>query len=211
MFSVLELDDFFQILCAAMNEKSIVFVSSNLSLISSCVLGIQALMKPFNWPHLIAPVLPLSLYDLLGAPTPFIVGIPELPENDIYSENFLVHLDRPLLRTKLAGKHVVEPHANDLKEYLKIPYRNFGNGTCYSPSDDQVKAVTRISAEIRKFWNEIIEKIPKRELGRNIRYEELEVIRAQVADWCDMRDSVFLKEMVNTQFFTMTIEELNMN
>lgn len=211
MFSVLDLDEFFQILCTVMTERSIIFVSSNLALISSCVLGIQSLMKPFKWPHLIAPVLPLSLYDVLDAPVPFIIGIPELPRDEVCSHSTWMCLDKNRQSKRLIGTPVVEPHANDLKEYLKISYKNFGRRACYSPSAEQVKAVHRISREIRKFWNEVIDKIPNKALGRIIRNDEIEDSRRSILAASDQSDSMFLREMVNTQYFTMTIEGFSFN
>ena len=49
MFSVLSIDELWGVLCAAMVERNIVFISKNLGVASSCVLGLQALMRPFRW------------------------------------------------------------------------------------------------------------------------------------------------------------------
>ena len=58
-----------------MLEKSVVFVSENLGVLTSSVLGISKLLQPFHWPHVIVPVLPTSLYEILDAPVPLILGM----------------------------------------------------------------------------------------------------------------------------------------
>lgn len=48
LFSLLDFNDFFWLLCAIMQEKSVVFVSTNYDYITSCILGFLSLMRPFN-------------------------------------------------------------------------------------------------------------------------------------------------------------------
>ena len=58
-----------------MLEKSIVFVSESPGLLTSAVLGIYNLIRPFIWPHVVVPILPLSLFEILEAPVPILIGI----------------------------------------------------------------------------------------------------------------------------------------
>ena len=77
-----------------MCEQSVVFISSNLNYLSSCVLGFQCLMRPFRWPHLISPVLPDQYIGLIEAPIPLIVGITNNPPyNPNYANIAWVRLD----------------------------------------------------------------------------------------------------------------------
>lgn len=50
-------------------------------LLSSVSQSLLALLYPFAWPHTVVAALPVSLLDVLHAPTPFLVGIlsPNLP------------------------------------------------------------------------------------------------------------------------------------
>ena len=68
-------DNFWKLLLATMLEKSIVFVSESLGLLTSVVLGLYNLLRPFIWPHVIVPVLPTNLFEILEAPIPILVGI----------------------------------------------------------------------------------------------------------------------------------------
>jgi hypothetical protein len=47
--SALSADSFLKILTAIMLEKSVIFVSDNLPLLSSAVLGMQCFLHPFKW------------------------------------------------------------------------------------------------------------------------------------------------------------------
>mmetsp|Transcript_10947 Transcript_10947/g.10988 ORF Transcript_10947/g.10988 Transcript_10947/m.10988 type:complete len:158 (+) Transcript_10947:439-912(+) len=80
LFSKLSFNDFFWILSAIAQEKSVVFVSGNLGLLTSCVLAYQVLLRPFRWPNLMIPILPKCLIDVLDAPVPLIAGMTKPPK-----------------------------------------------------------------------------------------------------------------------------------
>lgn len=79
-----------------MLEKSVIFVSDNLPLLSSAVLGMQCFLNPFKWCHVSIPILPKSLLDMIEAPVPFILGllkihvehVPSLNEDGSYNNEF---------------------------------------------------------------------------------------------------------------------------
>ena len=73
--SALTAESFFKILCAIMLEKSVIFVSDNLPLLSSAILGMQCFLHPFKWSYVQIPILPRSLVDMIEAPMPFLVGL----------------------------------------------------------------------------------------------------------------------------------------
>jgi len=73
--SALAPDTFLEILYSIMLEKSVIFVSDNLPILSSAVLGLQAFLSPFKWSYVQIPILPRSLVDMIEAPMPFLVGL----------------------------------------------------------------------------------------------------------------------------------------
>lgn len=75
VFSIFDLENFYLIWSALLLEKSVVFISSNLTLLSSVMLGFKSLLAPFSWCHVMIPILPAALVDILDAPVPFMVGI----------------------------------------------------------------------------------------------------------------------------------------
>ncbi|CAH8465287.1 unnamed protein product [Schistosoma turkestanicum] len=56
-------------------EKSVIFYSSRLQRVTSCLLASLSLLYPLIWPHLIYTLLPSNCIDYVGCPTPFIAGV----------------------------------------------------------------------------------------------------------------------------------------
>lgn len=73
--STLTADQFIKILTAILLEKSVIFISDNLPLLSSAVLGMQQFLMPFKWCYVQIPILPRSLVDMIEAPMPILVGL----------------------------------------------------------------------------------------------------------------------------------------
>lgn len=71
----LSLENILSLLVAAMFEKQIVFFCSNIGILTSSVLSLIPLLRPFTWQSLLMPVVPTRLLDLLDAPVPFAVGL----------------------------------------------------------------------------------------------------------------------------------------
>ena len=75
-------------------EKSLIFVSKDPATLSSVILGLIALMKPFNWCYTFATNLPAAMLGILDSPIPMIVGISHemyasLREDENYDEDLI--------------------------------------------------------------------------------------------------------------------------
>ncbi|KAI4379567.1 hypothetical protein MLD38_005847 [Melastoma candidum] len=71
----LRLEHVLTIFAAALLEKQIVVVCSNLGILSAIVLSIIPLIRPYQWQSLLMPVLPYDMLEFLDAPVPYVVGI----------------------------------------------------------------------------------------------------------------------------------------
>ncbi|OVA06839.1 DENN domain [Macleaya cordata] len=71
----LRLENVLTMFSAALLEKQIVVVCSNLGILSALVLSIIPLIRPFRWQSLLMPVLPNDMLDFLDAPVPYVVGV----------------------------------------------------------------------------------------------------------------------------------------
>ena len=56
-------------------EKQLVLFCPNIGLLSTCVLSLIPLLRPFTWQSLLLPVLPDNLLSFLEAPVPFVIGV----------------------------------------------------------------------------------------------------------------------------------------
>lgn len=59
-----------EIFAALLSERRIVFVSTNLDKLSSCLQASCSLLFPMVWQHIFIPILPMKLKDYLSAPMP---------------------------------------------------------------------------------------------------------------------------------------------
>lgn len=71
----LRLEHVMTIFAGALLEKQIVFLCSNLGILSALVLSIIPLIRPYHWQSFLMPVLPNDMLDFLDAPVPFVVGV----------------------------------------------------------------------------------------------------------------------------------------
>lgn len=93
-----EVDDLLRILADLLLEKHIVVVGPSFSIVSTMIMSLLALVAPFDWMHILIPILPSSLINVLAAPPPYLIGIlsSQLPLiQDIPIENaVMVHLNK---------------------------------------------------------------------------------------------------------------------
>uniref|UniRef100_A0A0E0GDJ7 UDENN domain-containing protein n=1 Tax=Oryza nivara TaxID=4536 RepID=A0A0E0GDJ7_ORYNI len=68
----LRLEHVMTLFAAALLEKQIIIVCSNLGMLSASVLSIIPLIRPYQWQSLLIPVLPNDMMDFLDAPVPYI-------------------------------------------------------------------------------------------------------------------------------------------
>lgn len=201
LFSLLEFNDFFKILCAIMHEKNVTFVSTNLDHISSCVLAYQCLIRPFKWPHLISPLLPTALHELLDAPVPLLAGVTELGKYSKNSHSYWVDLSNPS-RVRVIGPPQVEFYGNNIKEYLEFSYRKFKHRS--STEDDKSGALSRIIEDLKQYWADVINKIPRCYSEDNIDFGE---IKDFILDNTAKEDVAFVDTLIDTQMFINLIED----
>lgn len=69
-FNYIEPKTMVDIFAALLAERRIIFVSSNLDKLSSCLQASCALLFPMIWQHIYIPILPMKLKDYLSAPMP---------------------------------------------------------------------------------------------------------------------------------------------
>lgn len=77
-----DIDIIFEVLLLILLEKSIIFVAEDIETLTTLVMSFNALIKPFSWPYILIPNLPLDLVNILETPAPYLIGI--LMEKDTY-------------------------------------------------------------------------------------------------------------------------------
>eukprot|EP00741_Cyanophora_paradoxa_P004649 tig00000821_g4512.t1 len=140
------------LLGAALLERQLVIVAPDLSLLSSVVVAVISLLRPFKWQCLVCPLLPVSMADFLEAPVPFVVGLPELDPRLLPRIHELVLWDydrRSVHLPDAAGPHTDCPplprHA-ELEAVLRGPYGELCRGDEGEPLSpaDRARAVDAV-------------------------------------------------------------------
>jgi hypothetical protein len=72
--SIAFVEDFVEIVAAILQEQSIICFGQT-EVISSVILGLESLIRPFQWQMALVPVLPTSLLESIEAPVPMLAGI----------------------------------------------------------------------------------------------------------------------------------------
>ncbi|CAG9310418.1 unnamed protein product [Blepharisma stoltei] len=206
LFSTLEFNDFFWLFCAVLQEKSVVLVSSNKGLLTSCVLGFTALLRPFRWPNLLIPIVPNSVIDLLDAPVPLLAGICQRPTN---KENIIwVMLDEPMISARIQGdtttvQTVIEPAASQLKQRIQ---NIFGllpkKAACFNPNPQEKMIILEIASAIKEYFSYITAEI---EINR---YIGVDGLQNKILSQFPKEDHAFINAVMQTQLFSNMRDEL---
>ena len=74
---------FCKLLTAVLLERSIVFVDDNLPQLTSIVLGLKTLIRPFNWCGSLVPIMPSGLQETIFSPFSVLIGITSIDYEQI--------------------------------------------------------------------------------------------------------------------------------
>ena len=107
-------------------------MSNNLGLVTSCVLAVACLIRPFKWPNLMIPLIPESLLELLEAPVPILAGVvyvSPLTRHNLDSIIWVVldenNFDARVQSSSAIVEEVIEPkNFNGKKKYLEKLYES---------------------------------------------------------------------------------------
>jgi DENN (AEX-3) domain len=75
LFQCLDNDNVVTVFECLLLERSVLFKSSQLFLLTAVAEVLTTLLYPLSWTHVYIPVLPEPLLGVLGAPMPFVVGV----------------------------------------------------------------------------------------------------------------------------------------
>jgi hypothetical protein len=209
LFTNLRFYDFFWLLLAVLQEKSVVFVAQDIGIVSSCVLAMVALLRPFKWPNLIIPIVPNSLREVIEAPVPLIAGVPYVKyiERQHCPNIIWVLLDEPNADRKVQGssalvQEVAEPEIPQFKASLYEIYKGFheSKNTLVGNAEEKEKCL-RIAKELKKFYGKIIDTFN----GVMLNEENLTRILVGKFPNCDHK---FIRAFVQTLVFQSMMNEI---
>ena len=75
LFKTLSVDNILFIISCILTEQKLIFISSELEVLSECIFGLVSLIYPFKWQYLFCPILAEKYLNFFTTPLPFIIGI----------------------------------------------------------------------------------------------------------------------------------------
>lgn len=98
-------------------ERKVILFSQHISRLSSCVLGLQTVLYPFQWQHTLVTILPHELVEVCQAPFPVLAGILEPLTFDV-EDAIVINLDTKTATQKCDDEATILPAA--LRDALKV-------------------------------------------------------------------------------------------
>lgn len=207
----LSLESLLALLAGTLLEKQIVVICPNLGILSSVVLSLIPMIRPFEWQSLLLPVLPKAMLDFLEAPVPFIVGI-QHKSNEVSSKisntirvnvykNQVKTCSIPHLPRQKELSSVLEPiHAK-----LAADGGSAGRHPVYKCNDVQTKAAEDFLAVLRSYFESFFSDLRSHTItnvqSNNDRVSLL--LKDSFVDSFPIRDQPFIKLLVDTQLFSV--------
>ncbi|CAM0943752.1 unnamed protein product [Alopecurus aequalis] len=211
MCGCLRLEHVMTLFSAALLEKQIVVVCSNLGMLSASVLSMIPLIRPYQWQSLLIPVLPHDMLDFLDAPVPYIVGVQNKTSD---------------LQSRLANAVIIDANKNQIKsasvpqlpqqrELLSAlrPYHSRLVGESflarkrpvYECTDAQVEAAKGFLAVLRAYLDSLCSNLRSHTIT-NVQSNNDKVsliLRESFIGSFPARDRPFMKLFVDTQLFSV--------
>ncbi|XP_071701423.1 uncharacterized protein [Rutidosis leptorrhynchoides] len=207
----LRLEHILTIFAGALLEKQIVFVCSNLGILSASVLSIIPLIRPYHWQSFLMPVLPNDMLDFLDAPVPFVVGV-QYKTVEVQSKSAnVIFVDANKNQVKSSSL----PHLPRHKElYAALsPYHSQLVGESYLGKKRQVYDCTDVQVEAAKGFLRVLRSYLD-SLCSNLRSHTITnvqsnddkvslLLKESFIDSFPSRDRPFMKLFVETQLFSV--------
>ncbi|KAL2327264.1 hypothetical protein Fmac_020691 [Flemingia macrophylla] len=208
----LRLENVLAFFAGALLEKQIVFVCSNLGVLSASVLSVIPLIRPYQWQSLLMPVLPNDMLEFLDAPVPYIVGIKN-KTNEVQSKltNNAILIDAN--RNQVKSSTIPQlPRQKELISSLR-PYHASLVGESYLASRRPVVECTEVQVEaakgflsvLRSYLDSLCDNIRSHTIT-NVQSNDDKVsllLKESFIDSFSYRDRPFMKLFVDTQLFSV--------
>jgi DENN (AEX-3) domain len=196
LMSSLYFADYFWIICAIIQEKSVVFMSTNLGLVTSCVLGILCLIRPLKWTNLMVPLIPNNLHELLEAPIPILAGTTYVSPITRHELNTIIWvvLDENNFEARVQCspqlvQEVIEPGNFPYKKHMRNLYGFPENKKIFETTPDLHDKSIEISKMWHKYWSSIIKVFKNNSLLDNDIEFSKAIINTQIFNNISMQDN----------------------
>lgn len=117
LYRILGAETLINVFGSLLLERKVILYGKNISLLSSCILGLQTILYPFQWQHTLVTLLPHSLIEVCQAPLPLLTGVLDEITVDI-EDGIVIDLDSRQVLQKCGDEATILPAT--LRESLKV-------------------------------------------------------------------------------------------
>ncbi|XP_021715014.1 uncharacterized protein LOC110682988 [Chenopodium quinoa] len=207
----LRLENILTLFAGALLEKQIIFVCSNLGILSASVLSFISLIRPYQWQSLLMPVLPNDMLEFLDAPVPYIVGV-QSKSSEVLSKlpnAMLVDISKNQVKSQSMPQL---PQQRELLASL-APYHAKLVGESYLGKRRPIYEYTDVQAEAAKEFMDVLKNYLD-SLCSNLRSHTITnvqsnddkvslLLKESFIDSFPNRDRAFMKLFIDTQMFSV--------
>nr|NP_001246216.2 uncharacterized protein Dmel_CG18659, isoform H [Drosophila melanogaster]NP_001246217.1 uncharacterized protein Dmel_CG18659, isoform E [Drosophila melanogaster]AFH07971.2 uncharacterized protein Dmel_CG18659, isoform H [Drosophila melanogaster]AFH07972.1 uncharacterized protein Dmel_CG18659, isoform E [Drosophila melanogaster] len=131
-YNFVEPKEMIAVFAAMLAERRIIFTSRHLDRLSSCIQAANAFLYPMVWQHIFIPVLPWEFKDYLGAPMPYLIGVPEpvleTVTSDELGEVVILNCDTKIFESPFDDVHNLPTEiVSQLKKHLNHTHDHIGD------------------------------------------------------------------------------------
>lgn len=117
LYRILGAETLINVFASLLLERKVILYGKNISILSSCVLGLQTILYPFHWQHTLVTLLPHSLIEVCQAPLPLLAGVLDEINAEI-EDGIVIDLDTKQVLQKCGDETTILP--STLRESLKV-------------------------------------------------------------------------------------------
>lgn len=173
-------------------------------------------MRPFTWPHVVVPLLPAGLIEVLDAPVPILIGLPQFPsiQPQKYPDLIWVLPDssgrgsRIVCGNKEVLGNVKEPEGKGVRGKLRSLFAALGepsNGLSSDP--EKMSTIYAIADVFKDYFDSIVAVVPAtlhRQTGGLL---DVDRLQQAILSQTSKSDMAFMSAFTSTQVFLIHIEE----
>lgn len=212
MFRTLSVKTLVKLFTAVLLEEKIVMFSPDTGILTSCVTGLTALLRPYAWQGTFLPVLPPAMMAVIESPIPYVAGIPEShPRLEGMDGGVVVDLVNDIMTGRAHFPRL--PHSDRIYDAFGAYASAIANtgppsNPCKSSLSDG-DALAKLLAALSLWHNHLLEQIAAvPAVGLDFKWGNNKEVE-QVVRVLSSSERDFYREFFETQHFAIISDRLN--
>lgn len=212
MFRTLSVKTLVKLFTAVLLEEKIVMFCADTGILSSCVTGLTALLRPYAWQGTFLPIVPPSMMAVMESPIPFVAGIPESsPQLSGVDGGVLVDLQHDVMTGRLHFPRL--PHSDRIYDAFSAYATAIAStGPPSNPCKSSVAdgdSLAKLLAALALWHTHLLEQLAAvPAVGLDFKWGNNKEVE-QVVRALSFSERDFYREFFETQHFSIISDRLN--